>query len=115
MVKFTNTNQAEEEKHCLNSGYQREYSMFYEQAADGRQCLKNTERLAASIKIFKNGQQPDFLKGYDPKVWKNMMNWKETAVVAEFGYLHSKSTVNPGTRWKESNGPRKKWGQNAVY
>ena len=53
--------------------------MFYERVANGKQCPKNTEQPAASTNIFKNGQRQDFLKEYGPKVWKNMMSWKESA------------------------------------
>ena len=37
--------------------------MYYERAANGKQCPKNTEQPAVSINIFKNGQRQDFLKG----------------------------------------------------
>ena len=35
--------------------------------------------------------------------------------VAKSGRLHGKSAPGFGVRRKESNGPRKKWGQNAVF
>lgn len=35
--------------------------------------------------------------------------------VAKPGWLYGKSPPGIGVRWKESNGPRKKWGQNAVF
>ncbi len=53
--------------------------MFYERAANGKQCPKNTEQPAASTNIFKNWQRQDFLKEYGPKVWKNMKSWKGSA------------------------------------
>ena len=53
--------------------------MFYERAANGKQCPKNMVQPAVFINIFKNGQRQVFLKESGQRVWKHMMSWKGSA------------------------------------
>ena len=53
--------------------------------------------------------------GFFEKIWRKGLVGRNRLGMAKCRWLYDKSTSGIGVRWKESNGPRKKWGQNAVY
>ena len=58
--------------------------------------------------------------GFFERIWSkglekyDELEWDRLGM-AKSGRLHGESPADPGSRWKEPNGSRKKWGQNAVY
>ena len=77
-IKHTRTSPVKAESQYRHGRYWKEFSMFKEQAVNGKPYPKNTERAAVCTSIFRNGKQWVFLRNYRQWHWKNMIKKKES-------------------------------------